>query len=195
MARTIYLSGTLQELARSDLQLNTNETYVIPFKSMGVSTSMAALPAAADGTSLGLVAGTHGSASPILKGSDAGGLTRTEKARFQFALPPEYEDGGTVTLRAHVRMQVVSADTATLDVEAYESDSEAGIGSDLCTTAAVDINSATWANKDFTIDASGLVAGDVLDIELTSSVYDSGDSAPNINSQIGLVAIRLDIRG
>lgn len=133
------------------------------------------LPSAGNATNLGLVAGTHGSASPSLQGSDLGGSSGSETARMLLQVPQDY-DSGDLTLRFHAGVLTTVYDTTlTLDVEAYEADGEAGIGSDLCETAATSINALTLADKDFTIDGDGLVAGDVLDVQITVAAEDSGD--------------------
>jgi len=134
------------------------------------------LGTAGDATNLGLVAGTHGSASPTLQGSDVGGSSGSETARLLLSVPDDYTSGD-LTLRFHAGMlTTVSDTTATLDVQAYESDGEAGVGDDLCETDAVSINSLTLADKDFTIDGDGLAAGDILDVEITVAVQDSGNA-------------------
>jgi hypothetical protein len=92
-------------------------------------------------------------------------------------------------------MQTTIADTScTADVECYESDKEASIGSDLCTTAATSINSTTFADYDFTITASGLVSGDILDVRLTIACNDAA-TATAVIPTIGAVTFVLDIKG
>jgi hypothetical protein len=84
--------------------------------------------------------------------------------------------------------------SATLDVEVDKSDRAAGLGSDLCATAAQTINSLTFANKDFTITPTGLSAGDVLDVRLTVTVTDSA-TATAVTASIGAVEFLVDIKG
>ena len=195
MVTKATFSGNLTTpLTQADLEIRTGQEYVIPMKDFGVSTTLADLPTAGDATSLGLVSGTHGSASPVLRGSDVGATTATEKARVLFQLPQEYVAGQSVTVRLHAEMEVVADSAATADIECYESDDEAGIGSDLCTTAAQNINSSTYADYDFTITASTLAAGDVLDIEITTVATDAGNAAPNIWAVIGKVSVLLGVR-
>lgn len=147
-----------------------------------------------DGTNddLGVTVGTAGTAHPILRGIDSGGTTGTSKGRFQFMLPAEYTAGATITLRAkNAGMQVVSDGTATLDVEAWSQDMDGTVSSDLCSTDAQSINSATLADFDFTITPTGLVAGDMLDIVLTTAVTDSGNASANITAIISGLQIIL----
>lgn len=147
----------------------------IPFQDFLKTDLVTPLPAAGDSTNLGLVAGTHGTNGPSLQGADAGATTKTEVARLLVAVPADY-DIGDLTLTFHAGMLTTLADdVATLDVQVYETDEEAGVGSDLCETAAQSINSLTLADKAYVIDGDGLAAGDVLDIEITTVVTDAGN--------------------
>jgi hypothetical protein len=110
-------------------------------------------------------------------------------------LPPEYDDGETVQIRVHGGMKTTVSDTtATVDVECYESDKERGISADLCTTSAQTINSLTFGDDDFTITATSLVSGDVLDIRITVAITD-GATGTAVLGEIGSVELLCDIRG
>jgi hypothetical protein len=124
---------------------------------------------------VGLATGTFGSASPALIGNDAKGTTKTDITRFQWVVPANYVAAGNISLKVTAGMNTTVSDTtATVDALAYRADELAGIGSDLCATAAQSINSLTNAEKSFTITGTTLSAGDVLDIELVLAVTDSG---------------------
>jgi len=154
------------------------------------------LPGTSATDDLGLYGGTFGSASPQIKTYDlkAAGA-QTLYARVQIPLPAEYDAGETVTLRLHAGMETTVADTsATVDVEAYESDSEGGISADLCATAAQTINSLVKADKDFTITPTDLVAGDMLDVRITVAVNDAATGTAVI-AAIGAIELLCDIRG
>lgn len=187
------------EILRTQLRQETLARFNIPLTSFRVHDNMAALlPTAGATDDLGIIEGTFGSASPTLQTEDLGGESGNptlNRARCLVALPPEYSDGESVTLRIHAGMKTtVADDAATVDVEAYKSDFEEGIGSDLCATAAQSINSLTMADKDFTITSAGLSSGDVLDIRITTSVSDAGDAGVMI-AVIGNVELLCDIRG
>ena len=66
----------------------------------------------------------------------------------------------------------VAGTSCVVDVEAYKVGKDNTLGSDICATSATTINSLTFANKDFTITAGTLAAGDVLDIRITITVVD-----------------------
>ena len=196
MTQQITLTGTLPAYLRSSFTAETGH-YTIPWTEFRVhdafQTNLPGTPLTED---LGLVGGTFGTDSPSIQTEDlkAAGATNNY-ARFTFQLPVEYVSAGLVTVRCHAGMLTTTADnTATLDVECYKSDKEAGIGSDLCTTAALTINSLTLGTKDFTIDPTGLAAGDTLDIRLTTAVNDAAN-ATVVKAIIGQVAVRCDIKG
>lgn len=185
------------DIARAKLAQDTLAKYVIPWQAFRVHDAyQTTLPGTPLSDDLGLVGGTFGSATPSLQTEDlkAAGAT-SSYARFFFMLPPEYDSGETVQLRLRAGMLTTVADTsATVDVEVYESNKEAGVSADLCATAAQSINSLTLADKDFTITASSLVPGDVLDVRITTAVTD-GATGTAVKAIIGYVAFLLDIRG
>jgi len=192
----LQVDGTLPPRGRSTLQQDPNAVFAVPLVGLRVwdalATNLPATPAADD---LGLVGGTFGSAAPKVSTGDvkAGGCTRY--ARCQFQLPVEYDAGNTVTLRLHAGMTTTVADgSATVDIECYKSNREAGVGSDLCATAAQSINSLTFSDKDFAITPTGLTAGDVLDIRLTLAVADTATGTAVI-ADIGAIEMLVDIKG
>ena len=200
-AGDVVINGDLQPqslLDRGNHPLESNRPFAIPWDAFRVhdafGTSLPGTPLTDD---LGLVGGTFGTGTPSIQTEDlkAAGAT-TSYARFTFQLPAEYDDGQTVTLRVRAGMLTTIADmAATLDVEAYESDGEAGVdAADLVTTAAASINSTTLADFDFVIDGSSLVAGDLLDIRLTVTVNDAA-TATAVKAILGSIEMLVDIRG
>lgn len=192
----LQVDGTLPSYGRGNLQQDPNAVFAIPMVDLRVWDALATnLPATPANDDLGLVGGTFGSATPKISTGDVKAAGCTRYARFQFQLPVEYDAGTSVTLRLHAGMTTTVADTsATLDVECYKSDSEAGLGSDLCATAAQDINDLSDADFDFTITPTGLTAGDVLDIRLTVVVADSATGTAVI-ADIGAIEMLVDIKG
>ena len=192
----LQVDGTLPSYARSNLTQDANAVFAVPWVDLRVWDALATnLPATPATDDLGLVGGTFGSASPKISTGDVKAAGCTRYARFQFQLPVEYDAGASVTMRLHAGMTTTVADTsATVDVECYKSDGEAGVGSDICATAAQSINSLTDADKDFTITATGLSAGDVLDIRLTITVVDAATGTAVI-ADIGAIEVLVDIKG
>lgn len=193
----LVVLGSKPNYQRSDLTQESNARYKLsPLQWRvwdAIATNLPATPATDD---LGLVGGTFGTGSPSIQTGDlknAGATTRYARTTFQ--LPKEYVAGQSVTIRAHAGMlTTVASATATIDFEVYRSDDEAGIGSDLCATAATTINSLTLADKDFTITAASLLPGDTLDIRIAIAVNDSA-TATAVTGIVGSVELLLDVKG
>lgn len=181
---------------RSAITQDALKAYSIPMTSMRKTADLTAvLPTAGNATDLGLVSGTHGTNSPGLEGTAANNNIKTEKARFTFVLPPEYDAGETITIRARAGQKTGAVNVDNLiDFEAYKHDKEQGIGSDLVTTSAINANSTTLADVDFTVDPTSLNPGDILDVELTVVNDDTGGSTTS-KAVVGDVAFLLDVRG
>lgn len=113
-----------------------------------------------------------------LRGEEAISETETSISYFQVVLPENYVSAGDVTVR--IPCQIDGAGTnngSTVDLEVYEQASGA-VGADICATAAQTFAAkTTWYNKDFSVTAAGLVAGDILNCKLTTSVIENGGSA------------------
>lgn len=193
----LTVNGSMPTISRSGLEQDSAKVYPIPLTRFRTHDAMQTnLPGTAAADDLGLTTGTLGTDSPKLTTGDlkAAGAT-TRYARCQVALPPEYVDGETVTLRVSAGMETTVADnTATLDAQVYKVDREGGVGSDLCGTAAQNINSLTFGDQDFSITATGLSAGDLLDIRLALAVNDAA-SGTDVIGTIGQVELLCDIKG
>lgn len=181
---------TAGELKRADLTEEALQPYGIPINQI----------MAADGAPLAVTetAGDHflnlGTNTINLRGEEAISETETSVSYIQFILPPEYVAAGDVNIR--IRCKIDGAGTnngSTVDIEVYEQ-ADMAVGADLCTTAAQTFAAkSTWYNKDFVVTATGLVAGDILIIKLTSSVIENAGSALAFYSDPP--KIMLDIKG
>jgi hypothetical protein len=144
---------------------------------------------------LGLDGTTFGTDSVFVTTGDVKGVTTTRRARYQFTLPPEYEEAEDVKIRVSAGMKTTVSDTtATVDIEVHKVAGDRTVGTDLCATAAQSINSLTMADKDFTITAATLSPGDQLDIRVTIAVTD-GSAGTAVIGTIGELSPLLDIRG
>lgn len=161
-------------ISRADLVENALAAYGVPINQI----------MAADGAALGITetAGDFylnlGTNVIELRGEEAISETEASVGYIQFILPPEYVSAGDVKLRLRCQIDGAGTDNgSTLDIEAYEY-ADGAVGADLNTTEAVTFAAkTTYYNKDFTITAAGLVAGDILIIKVTSSVIESAGSA------------------
>ena len=183
-------------LARSYNVQEALVLYRIPLSDLRVFDAPGSmLPAAAANDDLGLIEGAIGTAPWTVDAGDVGGTTSTRKARFNFALPPEYDDAASVSVRVRGAMVTTVADTAaTIDINAYEDDSAGAVGADLCTTALQSINSLTPASLDFVITPTGLVTGDMLDI-MISLAYQDADDLGVMTPTIFAIWMMLDVKG
>lgn len=154
------------------------------------------LPTSSGTDDLGLTIGTFGSAAPYIGTGDVKASSVTRYARVMRRLPANYEAGETVNIVVTGAMITTVADTsATVDIECYEVGSNVATpSSDLCATSAQSINSLTAADKSFTITATSLAPGDMLDIRLTVAVVDSA-TATAVIAAIPKVSIKCDTRG
>lgn len=122
--------------------------------------------------------------------------TETSVGWFRFTLPHNYVSAGDVKVRLVVGVEDGAAGTlgsCTIDVSAYEQGLDGTVGSDLCATAALAIDT-TYAAKDFTITATNLVAGDVLVVKVTAVVIETGNSN-TINARITKIQVLCDVQG
>lgn len=180
---------------RTERQQRELVAFPVPLTSLRVFDAMQTnLPGTAASDDLGISGGTYGTDAPKLVTSDAKATTVTQKGRFTLRVPEDYEDGETIKLRLSAGMNTTVSDgTATVDVSAYVNGRDGTIdGSDLVTTAATTINSLTFADKDFTIDGSGLSAGDELDILITIAITDAATGTAVIGA-IGAIELLADI--
>jgi len=184
-------------IARSKLALESLK-YNQDLESLRIfdSASNAVLPNTAASDDLGLILGTQGTTDFSIQTSDAKATTVTQKARFRFWLPPEYEPAGTITLVAFAGMKTTASDgTATVDFSAYAKDEADGThGADLVTTAATSINSLTLGAKSFTITPTSRVNGDELSVLMTVAITD-GATATAVLGFITKVYWLLQVRG
>jgi hypothetical protein len=132
----------------------------------------------------------------LIRSADVKTTTVTLYAACEIVLPAEYDDGETVNIRLNAGFITTIPDgAATVDVEAYEkAGTGAALSADLCTTAATDFKSLTFANKDFNITATGLEAGSVLQVRIAMSIIDTATATAVIGA-IEQVSLLCDIRG
>jgi hypothetical protein len=182
---------------RTAMLQEDNAVYSVPLPLFRTWDALATnLPGTAATDDLALVTGTLGTHSPTIQAGDlkAAGAT-TRYARVQVPLPVEYVAGQTVTLRCKAGMNTTVADTScTLDAQVYRVARDGTVGSDICATAATTMNSLTHADISFTITATTLGPGDLLDIRLAITCTD-GATGTAVTPVIDAVEILADIQG
>jgi len=136
----------------------------------------------------GLTLGGFGAGGAMLEGEAASGNTKTSTLHFRWAVPQNFDTAAAtraLALAINCRVSVVANTAATIDAEVYKSNGQGGqTGGDLVTTAATNINSATWAEVSFTVNPGSLTPGDELDVFVRAVVNDSG-AANSAKAQIG----------
>jgi len=135
------------------------------------------LPATPSTDDAALVTGTPGTHAPTIQSSDPGGTSVTQKFAFEYVLPAEYVDAGSVSLRVKGKTATTIADTAsTIDFNVYLDGRDGTVGSDLMLSAAFNINNTSVVSSDMPITSSGLTAGSKLIIVGTMASSDGGDA-------------------
>lgn len=146
---------------------------------------------------LAIGAGAFGTGLPYIHTGNVksmGAVTRY--ARTTFTLPPEFVPAGACQIRLASGMLTTVADTsAVIDCEAYKTARNTlKTGSDLVTSSNGNINSTSFVESSFIVNASGLVAGDVLDIRVTITVNDAG-SVTAVEGAIAHAEMLLSVKG
>jgi hypothetical protein len=153
------------------------------------------LPASASSDDLGLVSGTWGTNPARITAGDVKALGATTRRLYlAIPIPANYEDGQTIQLQIRAKMETTVADVScTIDAEAYVG-ADGVLGSDLVTTSAQSMNSLTAAAYTFTINATGVDPGDLLEVRLSISSNDAA-TATAVTPAIYSIALLCDTRG
>jgi hypothetical protein len=153
------------------------------------------LPSAAASDDLGLVLGAWGTNPVRITAGNVRTLGATTRRLYvAIPIPDNYEDGQTIQLRIRAKMETTVADVAcTIDAEAYVG-ADGSLGADLVTTAAQSMNSLSAASYDFTINATGVDPGDLLEVRLSIASNDVA-TATAVTPAIYSIALLCDTRG
>jgi hypothetical protein len=194
---TVPDGGVSAQTRTSILRQDANKRFPVNFGLLRTWDAFATnLPGTAASDDLAVVNGTWGTNPLLVQAGDlkAAGAT-TRYARFEVCLPECYDAAETVTINLWGGMKTTVADTTcTVDLEVYKRDKISGISSDLCTTSATTINSLTFAEKTFTVTASSLSAGDVLDVRMAIACNDAATGTAVIPT-IAAIDLVCDIKG
>ncbi len=188
------------KITKENLEQRDLQSYALPVESWRVFDDYPTpLPGTSASDDLGVTTGAFGTGVPYIGAGDCKVASVTRYARIFFTLPPEYEDGQTVQIRAACGMLTTIADTsAVVDFECYLAGEDTlKIGSDLVTTAAQNINNlvaGSFEDKVFNISATTLGPGSRLDIRMTITSVDAATVTAVIPA-IALVEIQADIKG
>lgn len=177
------------ELKRADLTEEALVEFPIPLHSLR----------AADGATLGVAdvedSGDHYLAFSAniwkLMGNSPNSDDQTDVSIFQVAVPESYVAAGDIKIRVNAQY-TVDGDEKTVDVEVYEAADAGTIGADLVSTEAATLTGSA-ASTDFVVDGTSIVAGDRLNVKITTVFGD--DNGTDGEAQINHVALLCDIKG
>jgi hypothetical protein len=193
---TNYTIAGNADIAYSKIAQRVLAESVVPLTQARVwdatQTNLPATPASDD---LGIITGTWGTNPVRITAGDVKALgSTTRRLYLAIPIPANYEDGQTIQLRIRAKMETTVADTScTIDAEAYVG-SDGSLGSDLVTTPATSMNSLSAANYDFTINATGVDPGDLLEVRLSIASNDAA-TATAVTPAIYSISLLCDTRG
>jgi hypothetical protein len=193
---TNYTIAGNADIATTKLAQRVLAESIIPLTQARTWDSVAVnLPAAATSDDLGLVSGTFGTNPARITAGDVKALGPTTRRLYlAIPIPANYEDGQTIQLQIRAKMETTVADVScTIDAEAYVG-ADGTVGSDLVTTAAQSMNSLSAAAYTFTINATGVDPGDLLEVRLSIASNDAA-TATAVTPAIYSIALLCDTRG
>ena len=193
---TNYTIAGNADIATTKLAQRVLAESIVPLTNARTWDSVATnLPAAAASDDLGLVSGTWGTNPARITAGNVRTLGATTRRLYlAIPIPANYEDGQTIQLQIRAKMETTVADVScTIDAEAYVG-ADGALGSDLVTTAAPSMNSLSSASYTFTIDATGVDPGDLLEVRLSISSNDAA-TANAVTPAIYSIALLCDTRG
>jgi hypothetical protein len=179
MATTPVYKGNLTGDVTGQAGTLAAVTLGIPLHSLHAAATMKdAIADTPNGTTLG-VADTS---AALLTATTDNGVSVTETAAFEFAVPAGYTAGDTITVRIRAKISALPtvASSNTVDITA-KLRGDAGLGSDICTTAA-QVTTTSMANYDFVVTPTGIVAGDVIEVVMTLAANDTGGTTNGIHT-------------
>lgn len=142
---------------------------------------------------LKITPGTHGTHSVLIQSADFASASGSQSTKFEVILPPNYEDGESVAIVIRAKLGTDASVTKTLDITAYAADGDGTVGSDLCATAAQNLTTS-YANYTFVITPTSLVAGDRVEVLLTTALND-GVAGSGVVASISNIELQCDTRG
>ena len=193
---TNYTIAGNADIATTKLAQRVLAESIVPLANARTWDSVATnLPAAAASDDLGLVSGTWGTNPARITAGNVRTLGATTRRLYlAIPIPANYEDGQTIELQIRAKMETALADVScTIDAEAYVG-ADGVLGSDLVTTAAQSMNSLSAAAYTFTVNATGVDPGDLLEVRLSISSNDAA-TATAVTPAIYSIALLCDTRG
>jgi hypothetical protein len=121
---------------------------------------------------------TDTAGAPLL-GNAASGTQKTDSALFSFSLPGWYVAGSAIKVR--LRAKTTALSTVSDKVVCTFKVVADSVGSDLVTTAAQQMTTA-YVNYDFTVTPTSRVAGETIQLVVTTDLNDTGGTIGGVGS-------------
>lgn len=132
----------------------------------------------ADSPGVSILGLTDTAGAPLL-GNAASGNQKTDSALFSLSLPAWYVAGSAITVR--LRAKTTALSTVSDKVDCTFKIVGDTVGSDLVTTSAQQITTS-YANYDFTVTPTGRVAGETIQLVVTTDLDDTGGAIGGVGS-------------
>lgn len=196
-ALTVAETAVSAQTRATILKQDANKRFPVKFTDFRIWDAVATnLTGTANTDDLAIITGTWGTNPIRIQAGDlkAAGAT-SRRAYVEVTVPECYDAAETLTFIISAGMTTTVADTTcTVDLDVYRRDKIAGISADLNVTSATTMNSLVFADKTFTITATTLVPGDVLDVRLTITCTDAA-TATAVTPTIAGLDLVCDIKG
>lgn len=127
--------------------------------------------ATAGNDDLGLVSGTYLTDAPTITSGTVSNTTATRYARAHVSVPPDYIAGQPINFICQFARTDAAEATATVDLEVVNHNASAT--TDICATAAQNVNTSASGTLTFTITPSSVAAGALLDVRITVAIDDT----------------------
>lgn len=186
------------EILYSQMKQRVLQTFPVPWTSFRTWDAWASNPvssAASDDLALSTGALTASGAAGKITAGDVKNTSATRRIACFIPIPDHYDDGETIQLRIRAAMETtVASSSCTVDAEAFVVGTGSTVGVDLVSTAAQSMNSLTVSDYDFTITASSVDPGNLLEVRITIASVDSA-TATAVTPAIYSVELLCDTRG
>jgi hypothetical protein len=185
----------LQDLAvpRSVQEVETGVSHRLDLQSQLRNDDGSVLEAAAASGTFGIVNGTHAAPGLYLETEAANSSTVTTYASAVYVLPQEYVAGSNITASLAIDTNGSGTlSTNTIDLQALPLNDAGTVGSDICATAAQNLNSTPTA-RDFTLTGTDLEPGDALLLYFTMVLTET--AASNVTGRLSCVDLQFNTQG
>ena len=191
---TVLTTTFMNAIQRGNQEQIALQRLAIPIDALRYSDGVIPVATAAAGKP-GIKMGGWGAGTGYFQGENAKNTTKTEYLAFDFRLPESYDDGQDIKagINCRVNQDGGTISVKTVDVEVYKAADAGTVGSDICATAAQNIDTS-FAEYLFVITATGLVRGDRLRVLVKTVVTETANAGTQY-MEMGPPSMYVDIKG